>query len=90
MSEPATYRVEFDARAFDEIMALPEKLQGRIFAATDKLEAKPRPSGVKKMKGSELYRVRVGSYRVVYRVQDDVLLVVVVEVGNRKEVYRKR
>jgi mRNA interferase RelE/StbE len=85
-----SYRVQFDTRAWDEIMSLSAKMQDRIFAATDKLETNPRPSGVKKMKDAELYRVRVGNFRVVYQVRDDVLLVVVVEVGDRKEVYRKR
>lgn len=86
-----SYRVEFEPRAWDEIMALPEKLQGRIFAATDKLETDPRPPGVEKMKGEEnAYRIRVGDYRIVYEIHDTVLLVVVFTVGHRREVYRKR
>jgi mRNA interferase RelE/StbE len=91
MSEPATYRVEFDARAFDEIMELSEKMQQRIFAATDALEANPRPAGVEKMKGEEnAWRVRVGDYRIIYEIHDKVLLVAVMNVGHRREVYRKR
>jgi hypothetical protein len=51
LSERPTYSVEFDPRAWDEIMALSEALQRRVFAATDKLEVEPRPAGVEKMKG---------------------------------------
>ncbi len=86
-----SYRVEFEPRAFDEIMELSEKMQQRIFAATDALEADPRPAGVEKMKGEEnAWRVRVGDYRIIYEIHDAVLLVAVMNVGNRKEVYRKR
>ncbi len=86
-----SYRIEFEPRAWDEIMALPEKMQQRIFAATDALEANPRPAGVQKLQGEEnAWRVRVGDYRIVYEIHDKVLLVAVMNVGNRKEVYRKR
>ena len=48
-----------------------------------------RPSGVKKLKGSpELWRVRVGDYRIVYSIADDILVVLVVKIGNRRDVYR--
>jgi mRNA interferase RelE/StbE len=91
MTEPTFYRVEFDPRAWDEITALPERVQQRIFDATDALETNPRPSGVVKLAGSDdLYRVRVGDYRIIYQVQDARLVVVVVKVGNRREVYRRR
>jgi mRNA interferase RelE/StbE len=91
MSERPTYSVEFDPRAWDEIMALPEALQRRVFAATDKLEVEPRPAGVEKMKGEAAAdRVRVGDYRIIYEIHDTVLLVVVFNVGHRREVYRKK
>ncbi len=90
-SERPAYSVIFDRRAWDEIMALDEKMQRRIFAATDALEIDPRPSDAKKLKGEDgRYRVRVGDFRILYTVQDDVLIVVVVEVGNRREIYKKR
>lgn len=89
--QPRTYRVILDPRAWDEIMELSEKLQGRIFAAIEALEEEPRPSGVTKLSGSDdQYRVRVGDFRIIYQVQDAVLVVVVVKVGNRREVYKKR
>lgn len=87
---PPLYRVEFDARAWDDIMALSDKIQLRVFNATDALEAEPRPRGALKLQGREEYRVRVGDLRILYTIEDAVLRVVVVEVGNRREIYKKR
>jgi mRNA interferase RelE/StbE len=85
------YRVTFEPSAWKQIMALPLAVQERIFALTDALELEPRPSGVKKMQGSQtLYRGKAGNYRVVYEIEDTALLVLVVKVGDRKEVYKKR
>jgi mRNA interferase RelE/StbE len=56
----------------------------------DDLANDPRPPGVKKLSAEEeLYRIRVGNYRIIYAIQDDILLVTVVKVGDRKEVYRR-
>jgi mRNA interferase RelE/StbE len=52
------------------------------------LEADPRPSGCKKLTNSELWRIRVGDYRVVYSIEDAKLVVLVVRVGHRREIYR--
>lgn len=61
----------------------------RIQAAIDRLAEEPRPPGVRALKGrpGEM-QIRVGDYRVVYTIHDDHLLVLVVEVGHRREVYR--
>ncbi len=57
--------------------------------AIDGLAIDPRPSGVVKLSGEEnLYRVRAGDYRIVYSIQDAALLVLIVKVGDRKDVYR--
>ena len=54
-----------------------------------KLEAEPRPPGSLKMKGdADIYRVRVGDYRVIYEIRDAILLVVVVKIGDRRDIYR--
>lgn len=89
----ATYSIEFDPRAWDEVMALSEQAQRAIFDETDALELNPRPPGVKKLKGQrkrDLYRVRAGDFRVVYEIHDNVLLVLVVKIGDRKDVYKKK
>ncbi len=92
MSEASkTYRVLFEAPAWDEIMALPTKIQERILGATERLEQAPRPSGVVKLHGpDDLYRVRVGDYRIIYQIQDAVLVVIVVKAGKRGSVYQRR
>lgn len=55
----------------------------------DALAGDPRPKGVKKLFGlDDLYRIRVGEYRVVYQIQDNRLIVLVVRIGHRKDVYR--
>jgi mRNA-degrading endonuclease RelE of RelBE toxin-antitoxin system len=59
-------------------------------AAIDGLRENPQPSGVKKLRKSEnLYRVRVGAYRVIYLIKDEAVIVVVVSIGHRREVYEK-
>ena len=64
-------------------------LTARLVAAMRGLASLPRPPGCDKLTGPEdLYRIRVGDYRIVYQVRDEVLLVLVVKIGHRREVYR--
>lgn len=61
----------------------------KVKAAINTLSENPRPAGCKKLEGSlNEYRIRVGTYRVVYTIADDVLTVVVIKIAHRKEVYR--
>jgi mRNA interferase RelE/StbE len=86
-----SYRIEFDIRAWREIMRLNEALQNAIFDVIESLESDPRPSGCTKLAAEKnLYRVRSGNYRIVYSVHDDVLTVLVVKVGHRSQVYKKK
>jgi mRNA interferase RelE/StbE len=72
-----------------ELAALSSTLQTRIIKVIDGLAVDPRPNGCKKLSGSKnAYRVRVGEYRIVYEVYDGVLVVIVVRVAHRREVYR--
>ena len=67
-----------------------ESLKRRIAKALRVLENDPRAPGSVKLQGeSELYRVRVGDYRIVYQIQDSVLVVLVVQIGHRREIYRQ-
>lgn len=85
------YRVEIKASAVKEIAALPGREQRRVIRAIESLAAAPRPPGARKLSGSEdVYRVRVGDYRIIYQVFDKVLVVQVVRVGHRRDVYRRR
>ncbi len=83
------YKVAFAAGAKRQFDKLPKPAQQRLGEAIAQLAEDPRPPGVVKLSGEEgLYRVRSGNYRVVYRVEDDRLLVLVVKVGHRREIYR--
>ena len=85
----STYRVEVARRAVKVLAALPRKEQQRIRAAIDLLADNPRPPGCVAMKGeTHAYRVRVGDYRIVYEVFDDRLVVQVIRLGHRRDVYR--
>ena len=84
-----TYEVQFSARALKELEKLPRQEQQRIVIRAEHLAINPHPPGSQKVHGRrELFRVRIGDYRVVYDVQDDVLTVMVVRVGHRRDVYR--
>ncbi len=85
-----TYRVEIARRAVKALAALPRLEQQRIRAAIDLLTDNPRPPGCVAMAGeARAYRVRVGDYRIIYEVLDARLVVQVVRIGHRRDVYRK-
>lgn len=84
-----TDQVEFTASAERELRALDRDTKQRLTRIIDGLETNPRPSGVRKLRGSQdVYRVRVGPWRVVYRIEDRVLVVVVIRIAHRRDVYR--
>ena len=86
-----SYRLEFTPGADRQFRKLPKDIQARLAPHIDALAQNPRPSGIKKLEGEEnVYRLRVGDYRIVYEVREKVLLVLVVKVGHRREIYRKR
>ena len=82
------YRVEFKPKAARFLERMPEPDRGRMLRRIEGLEQDPRPAGADKLKGSEYYRLRSGDYRAIYRIEDEVLVVVVIRVGHRKGVYR--
>ncbi|BDA66331.1 addiction module antitoxin [Calothrix sp. PCC 7716] len=84
-----SYDVKFSKGASKQFKKLSPELQERIQIKIDELADNPRPNGVVKLvNGENRYRIRVGDYRVLYIIFDDVLLVTVVKVGHRREVYR--
>ena len=85
------YTVEIARRAIKSIAGLPRKEQHRVRAAIDLLADEPRPPSCVALAGEEsVYRVRVGDYRILYEVIDDRLVIQVVRVGHRRDVYRPR
>ena len=84
------YRIEFAPKAQRDFRALDGSVRGRIARRIDSLAENPFPSVIKKLAGEdELYRLRVGDYRMLYQVQGKVLVVLIVGVGHRREVYRR-
>ena len=82
------YSVELKVSARKELERLPGKLIERIFPKLEGLASEPRPAGCKKLKGGQReWRIRVGDYRVVYTVDDEKLLVSVMRIRHRSEVY---
>lgn len=83
------YEVRLKPSAERALRKLPTQVRSRIGGRLDALSGNPRPSGCEKLSGEDdLYRVRVGDYRIVYQVADKVLVVLVVTIGHRDDVYR--
>jgi mRNA interferase RelE/StbE len=85
----ASYRIEVSATAERQIRKLPRPDQVRVVRVIQTLAADPRPSGCRKLSGyDDVFRVRVGRYRVLYSIEDRRLIIIVLKVGDRKDVYR--
>ena len=83
------YTVIISESALKQLEKIPKTDGRRIVKSIDSLSKNPRPAGVKKLKGQseDLYRVRVGDYRVVYVIDDGVKIVDVRKIGHRKDIY---
>jgi len=85
----ARYRISIKPSAVREIKAIPQKKRRqRVVKRIEALADDPRPPGCEKLTGQDRYRVRQDPYRIVYSVEDDILVVYVVKVGHRSNVYR--
>jgi mRNA interferase RelE/StbE len=81
------YDVQLSNRAEKSLEKLPDPAFERVTEAIENLATNPRPPGCKKLKGRLGYRIRVGDYRVVYDIADDILVVLVIDIGHRREIY---
>jgi len=84
----ASYSVLIKRSAAREIEALPTRDRRRVVSRITALAAEPRPPNCEKLSGQDKYRIRQGNYRIIYEVVDRELVVHVVRVGNRRDVYR--
>jgi len=82
-----SYRIVIKKSAAKEIQSLQPSDRKRIIERIRALAADPRPSGCKKLSGQDKYRIRQGKYRILYQITDGQLVVVVVKVGHRRDVY---
>ena len=85
----ANYSIEIKKSAAKEIEKLSKEAIKKVVAKIASLQNDPRPPGCKKLSGEEKYRIRVGVYRILYEIEDRRLIVYVVKVRHRKEVYEK-
>ena len=85
----ASYRIGIKRSAVKELEAIPAKDRRRIAARIQALAGNPRPAGCEKLSGRDKYRIRQGSYRILYTIEDDVLVVTVIKSGDRRDVYRE-
>ncbi len=84
------YRLEVAPEVVDTLRSLPKKVQRQIARRIDALAEDPRPAGCKKLGGEEnFYRLRSGDYRILYRVREKALVVLVLRIGHRREIYRR-
>ena len=84
-----TWRVEFRSSARAELLQLDPPVRERVLRGLARLARDPRnAANVVAMKGTDEYRLRVGDWRVVYTLHDDVLMVLVIRIGHRRDVYR--
>jgi len=83
------YKIFIEKSAQKALAKIIKNEQDRIIGAIQSLSENPRPVGVKKLSGREAWRIRVGNYRVIYEIHDDKLVIVVITIGHRKEIYRQ-
>lgn len=83
------YRIEFLKTAQKELRKLPKEIQQRIATKIDSLLADPYPPDSKKLKnGNGRFRIRVGDYRIIYRPEDEQLVILVIKIAHRRDVYK--
>jgi mRNA interferase RelE/StbE len=83
----AKYSVEINKKAQKSLDKLSDFIVAPVLSAINDLAENPRPQGYRKLKGRKGYRIRVGDYRVIYEIFDHVLLIEVVDLGHRKDIY---
>ena len=84
----AKYKIEIKRSAAKEIKRLPPKGLKSVLKKIKALTNDPGPPDTKKLSGQEKYRIRCGNYRILYAIGDDVLIIYIVKVGHRRDVYR--
>jgi mRNA interferase RelE/StbE len=84
------YEIRLAPAAARDLARLDRRMQRRVATAIDRLAREPRPAGSTRLRGSDdIWRVRVGKYRVLYQVRDAMLLILVLRIGHRSNAYRR-
>ncbi len=82
------FEVVFKRSVARDLRQIPKKDVARILKRIEALKMEPRPPGVEKLSGQEKYRIRQGVYRILYEIENNKLIIVVVKIGHRRHVYR--
>lgn len=84
------FEIRFKKKAYKELLSLPSLMIRKVVVAIDDLAVNPRPEGSKKLKGGNenLQRIRIGSYRVIYLIEETIKVVEVRKLGHRKDIYK--
>lgn len=83
------YKIEILSSADKNLRRINSKDREKIALGINKLSNNPRPQASKKLKGSDYYRLRIGDYRVIYLIKEKQLIVIIVRIGHRREIYRQ-
>ena len=84
----ANYKIVIKQSVAKDLRPIPNKDVKRILQRIEQLARDPRPPGSEKLSGEEKYRVRQGNYRILYRIEDEILTVFIVKIGHRRDVYQ--
>jgi len=84
------YKIYIKPSAEKELKKVPKRVLQKIVGRIIRLSKNPRPFGCEKLSDEEKYRIRQGNYRIVYLIEDEKLFIIVVKVGHRRDVYKKR
>ena len=82
------YKIFIEKSALKDLSKIPIQDQSRIINSIQNLSKNPRPPGSKKLSGRDAWRIRFGNYRVIYEIHDDRLIILVINIGHRKDIYR--
>ncbi len=81
------YKVRVERKALKKLANIPGSYYSNIKRAILELANDPRPLGYKKLKGRDAYRIRIANYRIIYEIEDHILLIDVIDLGHRKDIY---
>lgn len=81
------YYIKFDAKAEKQLAKLDRQIQNRILTALDRIKVRPFSYDIKRLQGTPYYRLRVGEYRIIFDIKQNQLIIVIIEIGHRKNIY---
>ena len=82
------YKIEIERNALKILQKIPGKDRNKIIDVIEHLAINPRPVGAKKLTGRDGWRIRIGNYRIIYEIRDQICYILVLNIGHRKEIYR--